>query len=222
MGIFQRTSAIVAANLNDFVDRFERPDRMLRQALREMETLRASTSAAVARSLAAERILANSLAAEERNIEKWQARAAAAVKAGDEDLARRAIVRQLDHRRSLETLDRQLNEARATNASLRRQLDLLRDKYAAAQGRVAALAASQAAAEARRQVGGSAVGVIGASKALARFEHFCRRVEFAEAEAVAFVDLDSLGEDPLEFEATQREREGEIEREFARLQAVEG
>lgn len=221
MGIFQRTSTIVSANLNDFVDRFERPERMLRQALREMETLLASTSAAVARSIAAERLLANSRAAEEQNIAKWQTRGAAAVKAGDESLARRAIARQLDHRRSLETLDRQLIEARAANATLRRQLDLLRDKYAAAQGRVAALSAGQVAAEARRQVSGTAACAIGSSKALARFDHFCHKLEFAEAEAVALIDIGSLCEDSQEFEVEQLEREEAIERELARLQAAE-
>ena len=54
MGIFHRTTEIVSANLNDFVDRFEQPDRMLRHAVREMETLLSTTSSAVARSLAAE------------------------------------------------------------------------------------------------------------------------------------------------------------------------
>ncbi len=219
MGIFQRTSAIVSANVNDFVDYFERPDRMLRHALREMETLLASTSATVARSLAAERLLTNSRDAEQQRVETWQQRAVAAIEANDEPLARQAIARQLDHRRSLDLLDRQLAEARETNASLRRQLDLLRDKYAAAQSRMTTLVARQSAANARRQIATSLPSAITSSQVLARFEHFCQKLEFAEAEAVALIDIDTLGEDSLEFEVTKHEREVSVDRELARLRA---
>ena len=37
MGIFHRVSDIISANINDLVDRFEDPERMLRQAIREMQ-----------------------------------------------------------------------------------------------------------------------------------------------------------------------------------------
>lgn len=219
MRIFQRTSAIVSANLNDFVDRFERPDRMARQALREMETLLASSSAAVARSLAAERLLANSRDAQQRKVETWQTRAAAAVAAGDEALARRAIARQLDHRKSLESIDRQLAEARETNATLRHQLDSLREKYAAAQSRLASLIASQTATDAHRQVYKSATSTRGSAHALARFEHFCRKLELAEAESAALIDIDTLSEDSIELELAQCERQNNVDQELARLRA---
>ena len=38
MGIFRRAADIFAANMNDLVDRFEEPERMLRQALRKWRT----------------------------------------------------------------------------------------------------------------------------------------------------------------------------------------
>ena len=220
MSILQRTSEIVSANLNDFVDRFEQPERMLRHSLREMETLLATTSSAVAKSLAAERLLSNARDAESRQVETWRARAKAALDGGEETVARRAIARQLDHRRSLVSLENQLAQARETNASLRRQIDLLRDKLVAAQGRLAALVAGQAASEARRQVCASTIGGFGSSRAIARFEHFCRKLEFAEAEAMAWVDLETMGDDSLEQEIAQRETQLAIEAELARLREV--
>ena len=39
MRLFQRIGDIIAANLNDLVDRFEDPEVMLKQAIREMETM---------------------------------------------------------------------------------------------------------------------------------------------------------------------------------------
>ena len=217
MSIFQRTSEIVSANLNDFVDRFERPDRMLRHALREMETLLAATSFAVAKSLAAERLLSNARDAESRQVETWSGRAKSALDGDDEALARRAIARQLDHRRSLASLENQLARTRDANASLRRQIDLLRDKHAAAHGRLAVLVAGQAAAEARRQVCASTSGEFGSSRTAARFEHFCRKLELAEAEAVAWVDLETMGEDSLEQEIAERETQAAIEDELLKI-----
>jgi len=43
MGIFRRVSDIVSANVSDVVDRFEAPETMLRQALREMDVAIART-----------------------------------------------------------------------------------------------------------------------------------------------------------------------------------
>ena len=217
MGIFQRTTEIVSANLNDFVDRFEQPDRMLRHALREMETLVATTSSAVARSLAAERLLNNARNEQRQQVEAWSNRARKAVAMGDETLARRAIARKLTHQQSLDSLEEQLSTAQETNTTLRRQLDLLRDKYAAAQTRLASLVAAQSAADARRQFCTSTSGTLGSSRAIARFEHFCRKLELAEFEASAHLELATFGEDFLEQEIAKRESESTIDQELALL-----
>jgi phage shock protein A len=217
MGIFQRTTEIVSANLNDFVDRFEQPERMLRHALREMEELVATTSSAVARSLAAERLLNKTRNEHRQQVEAWSGRAKKALALGDEVLARRAVARQLTHQQSLDSLEEQLLAAKETNAGLRRQLDQLRDKYTSAQTRLATLLASQSAADARRRVYNSTSGALGSSRAIARFEHFCRKLELAEAETSAHIELATLGEDFLEQEIAERAWESAIDQELALL-----
>jgi phage shock protein A len=62
MRLFRRIGDIVAANLNDLVDRFEDPEVMLKQALSEMETMIEDATAAAARAIAGERLLARDLA----------------------------------------------------------------------------------------------------------------------------------------------------------------
>ena len=84
MRLFQRTADVVSANLHDFVQRFEKPERMLRHSLREMEALVETTTAAVARSIAAERLLAKTRAGEQDEVARWGDRAAAAVAADDD------------------------------------------------------------------------------------------------------------------------------------------
>ena len=59
MGLFRRFGDILSANLNDLVDRFEDPEKMLRQAIREMEQAVASGLNSAAKVVANERLLAN-------------------------------------------------------------------------------------------------------------------------------------------------------------------
>ena len=215
MGIFQRATEIISANLNDAVDHFERPDRMLRQALREMEALLATTSAAVAKSIAAERLLSNACEQERRQVELWNDRAKSAVAAGDEPRARRALARQLHHQRSQDALCRQLAAAQESNAQLRHHLDGLRDKYVTAKGKLTAMEASHAAAAARSEFGGTLAGMTNSHRAVARFEHFYGKLQFAEAEYVASLEL--AAEDALELEFSEDESAAAIEKELAVL-----
>jgi phage shock protein A len=219
MGILRRTTDILAANVNDFVDRFEQPERMLRHALREMEGLIASTSAAVARSIATEKLLAGTQADEAAQVQLWQQRAATAIGLGDEPLARRAIARKLEHQHALSVADRQLATARETNEVLRRQLNMLREKHGSARSRLMIVSARQLAAEAQRQMLSSSLTSGGEARALARFERFYQHLEFAQAEAMALLELESHGESDLQSEFERRATEDAIEEELARLKA---
>ena len=97
MRLFQRIGDIIAANLNDLVDRFEDPEVMLKQAIREMETMIAEATGGAARAIAGERLLARELADHEQKAARWRARAEEAVSRGDDDLARQAICRAHEH-----------------------------------------------------------------------------------------------------------------------------
>ena len=80
MRLFRRIGDIVAANLNDLVDRFEDPEVMLKQAIREMETMIEEATGAAARAIAGERLLARDLSDHERKARRWNARAEEAVR----------------------------------------------------------------------------------------------------------------------------------------------
>ncbi|HUY91752.1 MAG TPA: PspA/IM30 family protein [Pirellulales bacterium] len=187
MGIFRRAGDIVAANLNDLIDRFEEPEKMLRQAVREMDEAIETASTAAARSLAAEKLLAREFAQHERRSAEWQDRAAAAVASGDDELARRALLRRREHDCLVDALREQLTAASECNARLRRQIDAMHAKRAEARRKLATLSARHAVARARRrlQTAGAAVE----SSAFSRFERLREQVELAEAEADALVEL---------------------------------
>ena len=217
MGIFRRTADILAANLNDLVDRFEEPERMLRHAIREMETLLSATSSAVARSIATEKVLTKARADHSSQAVEWRRRAAEAVDAGEDALARRAIARKLDHERAMAAMDRQLSDAREANGTLRRQLDFLRDKHAEAGTKLRMLSAQHTAALAQRQVFTSFGIPGGNASAIARFGRFYEQVEFAQAEAAALIELETGGDMTLESQFDRRITDRAIDDELTVL-----
>src|SRR6266545_1321292 len=129
MGILQRANDIIAANVTDLVDRFEQPEKMLRHALRELETAIGTVLAAVARSIAAEKMLAKQYASHQEQAAAWKRRSEVAVAAGDDALARQAIARRLDHEQMASRLERQLEQSRLANQSLRSQVETLRSRH---------------------------------------------------------------------------------------------
>ena len=83
MGIFKRAGDIISANLNELVDKFEDPEKMLRQAIREMESSIATATTAAARSIAGEKILAKQQTQHCEQATQWRTRARSALAAGD-------------------------------------------------------------------------------------------------------------------------------------------
>jgi phage shock protein A len=217
MGIFQRTGDMISATLSDLLEQFEHPEKMLRQALRDMEHSVSTVSAAVARSIAAERLLAREQERHNGQAAFWAGKAVTTVAAGNDASARRALAHKLEYQRLAQSLDRQLVDARASNQELRLQVDALREKHASARRQLSALLARQSAADARRRFRTGAPGIQSAQVSLTRFEHFREKIELAEAEAFALAELE-LGIDNIESsEFDIDDRTQAIESELAAL-----
>ena len=157
MRLFQRIGDIIAANLNDLVDRFEDPEVMLKHAIREMETMIESATGGAARAIAGERLLGRELADHERKATRWTARAENAVIQGDDDLARQAIVRAHEHEAMAAALLEQRTSAERTAQALRGQVNAMRAKQAEARRKLESLSARRQLAETGRAVRGMAV-----------------------------------------------------------------
>src|SRR6185369_8679441 len=97
MRLFRRISDIISANLNEMVDRFEDPETMLKQAVREMDDAVTAALDGAVKAVANEKLSANQLLENRRHAERWHERATKAVTAGDDNLARRAITRKIQY-----------------------------------------------------------------------------------------------------------------------------
>ena len=189
MGIFQRISDILSANLNDMVDDYENPEQMLRQAVREMEEAIRKSKPEVARTMANEKTVAKELASNEKQVEVWTERAKAAVQEGDDGLARKALSRKKEYDKIAAALSDQHEASAEASKTLRRQLEGMQAKLAEAQRRLGTLAARQKAADVRSKVAQADLNVELEQDAFAKFDRLSSKVEMAEAEAEAMAEL---------------------------------
>lgn len=191
MGIFKRISDIISANFNDLVEDYEDPEKMLRQAIREMEDAISTAKPDVARAMANEKTIAKELASNEAQVASWTQRAEKAVEAGDDDLARKAITRKKEYEKLVAALRDQHEATADASQTLRRQLEGMQAKLKDAQRRLGTLAARQKAAQVRTKAAQAQAGVTPELErdAFDKFDRMARKVEMAEAEAEALTEL---------------------------------
>jgi phage shock protein A len=213
MQLFQRIGDIIAANLNDLVDRFEDPEVMLKQAIREMETMIESSTGAAARAIAGERLLARDLADHEQNAARWKAAALSAVAQGDDDLARQAIVRAHEHEAMAEALFEQRNSAAQTAQALRGQIKAMKAKQADARRKLESLSARRQLAETGRALHEIAVRPAHMPNGFVRFERMERQIAQREAEAEALAELYAVDQWTLDAAAESKEQARRVESE---------
>ena len=150
MRLFQRIGDIIAANLNDLVDRFEDPEVMLKQAIREMETMIEGATAGAARAIAGERLLA------ERPVGP---RAKSCALAGKGRTRPSCAVMTIwpagrspahEHEAMAQALLEQQTSAEQTAQALRSQVAAMRAKQAEARRKLASLASRRQVAQTSR------------------------------------------------------------------------
>jgi phage shock protein A len=194
MGIFARMSDILSANLNEITDQFEDPEKMLKQAVREMEESIGEVTGQTAKAMANEKTLTRELQRNRVQQEQWQDRAEKAVEAGeagDDGLARKALARKNEHQNVVEALQDQLDSAREASRTLKRQLAAMKAKLAEAKRNLTSLSARKRAADFRKKMDSQAAGLTTEvnDNAFAKFDRLKSKVEQAEDEAEAVAEL---------------------------------
>lgn len=94
MGLFDRIKRVVSANLNDLVAKAEDPEKMLEQAVVEMQEDLVQLRQGVAQAIAAQKRTEKQYNDAQNEINKWQRNAQLALAKGDENLARQALERK--------------------------------------------------------------------------------------------------------------------------------
>src|SRR5260370_42383488 len=99
MGLLKRMSGLVTANLNDLIEHCEDPEKMLRQAVRDMETALGQLMDGAARAIAHHKLLSRQLREQREGIERCAKRAEAAVDRGHYESERSEMLCKGEHQR---------------------------------------------------------------------------------------------------------------------------
>ncbi|MFM7577061.1 MAG: PspA/IM30 family protein, partial [Microcystaceae cyanobacterium] len=128
MGLFDRIGRVVRANLNDLVSKAEDPEKVLEQAVIDMQEDLVQLRQAVARTIAEQKRTEQRYNADLAEANKWQERAALALSKGDENLAREALTRKKTFTESSTTYKAQLDQLTGQVDALKRNLTALESK----------------------------------------------------------------------------------------------
>ncbi len=130
MSIFSRIFKVGQAAANKVVDKMEKPELMLEQAIRDKETQIREAKKSIQSCIATERQTKALLEKEKADKFTWEQKAEMALKAGKEDLAVRALQRATEHEQKLTTLESQWQGQRDSVDELKKEIVKMGDAVA--------------------------------------------------------------------------------------------
>lgn len=213
MGLFDRLWRLIRANVNDLVSKAEDPEKVLEQAILDMQEDLIQMRQAVAQAIATQKRTERQSSQATNTAEEWYRRAQLALQKGDDNLAREALTRRKSYQDTAEAMKAQLDQQLVVVNQLRQNLMKLESKISEARTKKDLLIAKARSAKASQQInemlGRSTTG--GAMAAMDRMEEKVLQLE-AQAEAVA-----DLGSDDLERRIASLGEADEVEAELAAL-----
>ena len=218
MGLLERVSTLIRANLNDMIDRAEDPEKLIKQVILDMDNQYLQVKTQVAVSIADQHMLEKKLRENEDAGRDWMRKAELAVEKQQDDLARAALDRfqtsqklalsyreQVDDQKlQVETLKNALIklEQKLDEAKAKRDLFLARHRRGVALGKAA-----------------RAQSATGDNSRSAAFDRLQDRVNHTEAIASAEVELfnENAGD-----RLARLDRDTEVERLLTELKSKHG
>lgn len=218
MGLLERVSTLIRANLNDMIDRAEDPEKMIKQVMMDMENQYLQVKTQVAVSIADLHMLEKKLRENEETGKDWMRKAEIAVDKSQDDLARAALDRFHTSERLAQSFREQVDDQQAQVDALKNALQKLEQKLDEAKSKRDLLLARH-----RRSVAlgkaARAGTVLGDNSKSAAFDRLKDRVHHTEAVATAEVEL--LSDDTSD-KLTRLDRDNEVDRLLADLKARRG
>ena len=218
MGILDRVSTLLRANINDMIDRAEDPEKVVKQLIADMNNQLLQVKTQVAASIADEKQLYQRYQDNEAKATDWEQRAELAVEKGQDDMAREALSRRNAFQQTAVGFKEQYDQQAAQVEQLKDALHQLESKIQDAQTKEDLLIARSRRAKAETQIRTTLSG-LDQSSALASFQRIEEKVNQQEARAAALGELDT---DTMEHRFQLMEKESEVDKQLAELKAKKG
>ncbi len=218
MGILDRVSTLIRANINDLIDRAEDPEKVIKQLLADMNSQLLQVKTQVAASIADEKQLQQRWQDAQRQADEWQRKAELAVEKGQDDLAREALTRRNAFQQTADGFKEQYEQQASQVATLKEALGQLEAKITEAETKKDLLIARSRRAKAETQIRTTLSG-LDTGGALGNFERMEEKVNQEEARAAA---LGELEHDTLDDRFKMLETETEVDKQLAALKERKG
>ena len=189
MGILTRFKDIMEANINALLDKAENPEKMIDQYLRNLESdlgkVKAETAAVMADETRAKRELDSC----KQEVDKYQAYAEKALRAGNENDARAFLEKKQSVSKRLEVLQQNYDLAAANAAKMRQMHDKLVKDINTLNDRRDSIKAKVQVAKTQQRLNQIGASVTGASNDLTAFDRMEEKANRMLDEANAMTEL---------------------------------
>jgi phage shock protein A len=215
MAIFARLADLLKANINDLIDRAEDPEKMVKQIIIDMEEQLQLAVQGLGTVMASERQTLKQLENAKVESKLWEDRAKSALKASNEELAKKAVDNKLKADETVGQYEKIHTGISEQLSVLREQVDILKKKLEEARIRQSLLVARDKVADARKTVS-EAVGNLDSSGAYAKMDKMEKKIAEKEAQADAAFEISGVEaekNDPF----VELEKQTAADNEMARL-----
>jgi len=218
MGLLDRTWRAIRATLNSWVSGAEDPEKILEQAVEDMNQDLIRMRQAVAQAIASQKRVERQADQASKSAEEWKGRAQLALQKGNEDLAREALQRRKTYQSSAEQLQEQLQQQTTVIDKLKRDMRALESKISEARSKKDMMIARARSAKASQQIN-DMLGGMGTGDSMSAFERMEERVFELEAQSEA---AQSLSGDSLDEKFAALEGGGDVDAEMSEMKAQLG
>ena len=182
MNIGERFVRLVKSNVNEALNKMEDPEKVLEQAVQDMQKDLVKVRQAYAEVSASTKRMEEQVRLAEAEGAKWYERAQLALTKGEDELAREALTRRSQQLEMGESLKVQIEAQQGSITSLYESMKELEAKMAEAKAKKDQIIARARTAKAATKVNEMLAGV-GSSSSMAAFDRMADKVEQLEAEA---------------------------------------
>lgn len=221
MGIFQRIGDLLKSNVNDLIDRAEDPEKMVKQIIIDMQKELRTSTEALGKAKASERIAQRQYETAVRVSADWEAKAKAALQAGDTELAKKALAKKVKSDEDVASYKEMYETISNQTDAIENQVELVKSKLEEAKSRQAMLIARSQMADTQKNLAKS-LGGIDSSSSLEKFNRMEDKIIRKEAEAEAFADITGTNVNAEMDSFEKLQADSKVDAELQRLMAEMG
>lgn len=188
MGFFSRLATLIRSNLNDLISKSEDPEKMLNQIILDMNTQLVEVKKQVAVAIADQKRLERQWQSEKALVDEWHKKAMLAVRAGDDELAKEALMRKKEHEQLAAGYEEQFKKQTQAVNQVKLALQALNNKIGEAKRKKDLLIARNNRAKAMEEIQ-RAMGKLSDTSAFDAFARMEQKIEQREAEVEARSEL---------------------------------